>query len=362
MNAPATPDTGENPPSPDADAVTPSEPGFQPAPQPPVLADVVEPAAAAAVAEAATPAAPAPAAPAAVTPAVAPAVTPAAAPAAAPAVAALPLAGLDELAGAVLDAAELANRGAQSAASVTADLQRATDALQTTHSSVRRQSYVVMGVVSLVTLLSLMFIVVTGIRMNSRINQLDATLLAVAQRAVALNEGLGSLETINESVGKLASQVEVLARATGEVGTRLDQTAKQSETLASQIPAKTAEQVAASNQNLARQFEGLNTRLQAQATAVQALGRDVQALKSATANVEKLNRDVQALVTLQRERYLEAMQRNAPAGAGTNANAAPERDRTLQYPRVQPPVSPNATPGTTTNSSGAIVVAPPRAN
>jgi uncharacterized phage infection (PIP) family protein YhgE len=267
---------------------------------------------------------------------------------------------LDELAGAVLDAAELANRSAQSAASVTADLHRTTDALQATQSSVRKQSYVVMGIVSLITLLALMFIVVTGIRMNSRINQLDATLLAVAQRAVALNEGLGSLNTINESVGKLASQIEVLARTTGEVGARIDQTVKQSETLASQIPTKTAEQVAAGNQNLARQFEAMNARMQAQAAAVQALGRDVQSLKGAVGNVDKLNRDVQALVTLQRERYLEAMQRNA-ASTSASAAAERERERSVQYPRVQPPVSPNATPSTTSNPNGAIVV-PPRAN
>ena len=38
-----------------------------------------------------------------------------------------------------------------------------------------------------------------------------------------------------------------------------------------------------------------------------------------------------------------------------------ERERSVQYPRVQPPVSPNATPSTTTNSNGAIVVTP-RAN
>lgn len=350
MNAPATPDTGDQTPSPETTAAapeaaatdTPSDTSFKPAAQPPVLADVVQPAPAAATAAADTVAAPAPA------------------PVSAPAAAAPALAGLDELAGAVLDAAELANRGAQAAASVSADLNRATEAMQATQSSLRRQSYVVMGVVSLVTLLALMFIVVTGIRMNSRINQLDATLLAVAQRAVALNEGLGSLQTINESVGKLAGQVEVLARTTGEVGNRLDQSAKQSETLASQIPAKTAEQVAAGNQNLARQFEGLNNRMQAQSAAVQALSKEVQALKSATANVDKLNRDVQALVTLQRERYLEAMQRNTAATAAGNTSAERERDRerSLQYPRVQPPVSPNATPSTTTNNSGAIVVTP----
>ena len=350
MNAPATPDTGDNAASPEAaPAVTPSDPGFQP--QPPVLADVGEPAAAeaegaqapqvTATANAEPPAdAPAPAA---------------AAPATAPVVSS---ADLDALAGVVLDAAELANRSAQSAASITGDLHRATDSLRDTQSSVRRQSYVVMGVVCLVTLLTLMFIVVTGIRMNSRINQLDATLLAVAQRAVALNEGLGSLETINESVGKLAQQVEVLARTTTEVGGRIDQTVKQSETLASQITAKTAEQVASGSQNLARQFEGVNSRMQSQAAAVQALSRDVQALKAAVGNVDKLNRDVQALVTLQRERYLEALQKSAATPAPA---AAPERERNVQYPRVQPPVSPNAAPGTSTNGNGAIVV-PPRSN
>ncbi len=99
-----------------------------------------------------------------------------------------------------------------------------------------------------------------------------------------------------------------------------------------------------------------------QATAVQALGRDVQALKGAVGNVDKLNRDVQALVTLQRERYLEAMQKNAPAAPTAPAAAAErERERSVQYPRVQPPVSPNAAPSTTTSPSGAIVV-PPRTN
>ena len=337
MNAPATP--------PEAPEAQPSaDSGFQPQPPVPVLADVVD--------ESAAPQAPAQAAEA------AQASEPAPEPVQEPA----GPSPLDQLAAAVLDAAELANRGAQAAASVSGDLHKATAALQATQSRVQKQSYIVMGIVCTVTLLAIMFIVVTGIRINSRINQLDATLLAVAQRAVALNEGLGSIESINESVGKVALQVEILARTTGELGNRIDQTVKQSETVASQIPAKTAEQVAAGNQNLARQFEAMNARLQAQATAVQGLARELQALKGTVGNVDKLNRDVQSLVTLQRERYLEAVQKAAPP-AGQAPSAAPERerDRALQYPRVQPPVSPNATPSTV-NSNGAIVVPPPRSN
>jgi len=49
-----------------------------------------------------------------------------------------------------------------------------------------------------------------------------------------------------------------------------------------------------------------------------------------------LKRDVEALVTLQRERYLEALQRN---------NAAATRERAVQFPRVNPPAPARAGEG-----------------
>jgi len=218
---------------------------------------------------------------------------------------------LDELASAVLDAAELANRGAQAAAGVSARLHEATQELNTGQLKSQKQMMVIMASIGGVMLLALMFFVVTGIRMNSRLNQLDATLLAVAKRAVALNEGLESLEQATASMAKLTEQVDGLGKSVGEVGGRIDQSVKQAEALTQQIPAKTAEQVASSAKGLAQQVEGLNSRLQAQASAVQGLGREVQSLKATVGNVDKLNREVQSLVTLQRERYLEALQKNA---------------------------------------------------
>jgi hypothetical protein len=51
-------------------------------------------------------------------------------------------------------------------------------------------------------------------------------------------------------------------------------------------------------------------------------------------NVDKLNSDVQALVTLQKERYLETLQKNnASASANANANT----NRPVQFPRTNPP-------------------------
>jgi hypothetical protein len=49
-------------------------------------------------------------------------------------------------------------------------------------------------------------------------------------------------------------------------------------------------------------------------------------------NVDKLNSDVQALVTLQKERYLETLQKN-----NANANANNNTNRPVQFPRTTPP-------------------------
>lgn len=342
MNAPATATTEDS--EDQASAFSPDIVSFQAQEQPPVLtASVDEPV----DAEADTPHAPESAAHA------APAHPQASAPAPATGI---PQAALDALAAAVLDAAELANRGAHAAAGVSAELHKATDGLRKDQDKAHRQSLILLAAVSTIMVLAVMFFVVTGVRLNSRINQLDATLLAVAKRAVALNEGLESLENVNEAIGKLAEQVEQVAKNTADVGGRADQASKQAESLSAQIAAKTAEQVASGNKGLASQVEGLNARLSAQAGALQSLSRELSALKSGAASVDKLNRDVQSLVTLQRERYLEAMQKAAaaPAAAPAPAPAPVERDRGVQYPRAQPQTSPNA--------GGVIVVAPPKGN
>jgi hypothetical protein len=96
------------------------------------------------------------------------------------------------------------------------------------------------------------------------------------------------------------------------------------------VPGETAKQVAATSDNLLKQVQAINGRLQSQAGAVQSLGNEVKALKGAVGNVDKLNSDVQALVTLQKERYLETLQKN-------NANANANTNRPVQFPRTNPP-------------------------
>jgi methyl-accepting chemotaxis protein len=192
-------------------------------------------------------------------------------------------------------------------------------------------------------LLALVFFMIMGVRMVSRINQLDAMVIEVGKKVIELNTGLASLDTVNTTLTEMAQRQEALRQASTEIEGRIEASLKQSEAMVQQVPAQTAQQVAATSENLVKQVQGINSRLQTQASAVQTLSRDVQSLKGSVGNVDKLNRDVQALVTLQRERYLEALQKNQAAAAAAAAAReaapapAPARDRAVQYPRVPPP-------------------------
>jgi hypothetical protein len=200
-----------------------------------------------------------------------------------------------------------------------------------------------MGATGGLMLLCLIFFLIMGVRMNSRINQLDTMMLAVGKRVVDLNTGLESLDVINRSIESLTAQQVEQAKTQGLIETRISDALKKSETMVQTVPGETAKQVAATNDNLLKQVQAINGRLQSQAGAVQSLGNEVKALKGAVGNVDKLNSDVQALVTLQKERYLETLQKN-------NASANANTNRPVQFPRTNPPKPAGETPATPTTA------------
>lgn len=251
------------------------------------------------------------------------------------------------LAQVVLDSAELATKSAEAATSVSTQLRRATDEFKEITDAGHKKARLLLAVMGGVMVISLIFFLIMGVRLVSRINQLDAMLMAVGKRVVELNTGMESLEGVNQSVKELASQQQALTKSQGEIEGRIDASLKQSESLVQKVPTETAKQVAASSDSVIRQVQGINSKLQSQANAVQSLGNEVKSLKSAVGNVDSLKRDVEALVTLQKERYLEAVQKN---------NSNNSRERSVQFPRyAAPKPSENNAP---TSSSAATPAAP----
>ena len=244
------------------------------------------------------------------------------------------------LAQVVLDSADLATQSAEAAASVSSQLRQTTADFKELTEEGHKKARILLAITGGVLVISLIFFLIMGVRLVSRINQLDAMLTAVGKRVIELNTGMESLEGVNQSVKELASQQLALTKSQGQIEGRIDASLKQSESLVQKVPSETAKQVAATGDSVMRQVQGINAKLQTQANAVQSLGNEVKSLKSAVGNVDGLKRDVEALVTLQKERYLETVQKN---------NASASRERAVQFPRYAAPkpgeTSPNATPG-----------------
>jgi len=291
-------------PAADAAAKTgPVEPTFEPAAAPPVVAAAAAPSAAS------------------------PAGASAAAPAGRTAVDERAYRQYQALADAVLDSADVASRSAEAAVNVGGELKQATADFRAASTAQNKRAQIIVYASGGFMIICALIFLVMGVRMISRINQLDTMMLAVGKRVVDLNAGLESLDDVNKAIKDLNDKHAELTKAQGQIEGRIDASLKQSESLVKQVPTETAKQVASVSDNLSAQVQGLNGRLQAQAAAVQTLGNEVKQMKTAVGNVDGLKRDVEALVTLQRERYLEALQRS---------NAAATRERPLQFPRVSP--------------------------
>ena len=248
------------------------------------------------------------------------------------------------LAQVVLDSADLATQSAEAAASVSSQLRQTTADFKELTEDGHKKARILLAITGGVLVISLIFFLIMGVRLVSRINQLDAMLMAVGKRVVELNSGMESLEGVNQSVKELASQQVALTKSQGQIEGRIDASLKQSESLVQKVPSETAKQVAASSDSVIRQVQGINAKLQSQANAVQSMGNEVKSLKSAVGNVDSLKRDVEALITLQKERYLETVQKN-------NANAS--RERAVQFPRYAAPKPAEANPAAGTAASTA---------
>lgn len=243
------------------------------------------------------------------------------------------------LSSSVLDAADVASQAAKAANEAGQKFNHSTVRLTKLSQGMGKTSTIVLASTAVLMVLSIGFFAAMGVRLISKVNQLDTTVMTVGKRAVELNTSLESLGLMGEKISELTVQQEQLAKSQAELEQRIAATLASSTESVQKVPEALAKQMAASTSGVTKQVEGLGSQLKTQANAVQALSKDVKALQSTVGDVNVLKRDVQALVTLQRERYLEQLQKQAAAAAEAR------RPPPVQFPRPAPPTSPTAAPG-----------------
>lgn len=248
---------------------------------------------------------------------------------------------IDAMSRLVLDAADLANRSAAASTAAGQKLLETRTELEAELAKARRHSKIVLGVTAGVAVLSLALTATIVAQMGSRLSRLDATVLAVGKRFVEVGTGLETLTVLTDSLAELQVRQDAFAQTQARLQAQLEEANKASQGLVTQVPQATAKEVQARTQAMMQQVQSIDARVQAQAAAVKRMADEVKTLQGQGEGLVALRREVEALVVLQKERYLETARAAGAVGTGRAAPPPPAVPRGVQYPRPQPP-SPEA--------------------
>jgi DNA repair exonuclease SbcCD ATPase subunit len=243
----------------------------------------------------------------------------------------------------VLESAELATRSANMATNAGADLKTATKNLETTLATQKKQTTILFGAAGgLMLLVAAVFVAMT-ISLKSKINQLDSMLDVMGKRVVELDASMELVGSVNQALQEMVSKQEGLTNMQGKLDARLDEAIKNSQS----VPEQTAKQVDAKGQLIAKQVQGMDARLQQQANVLKALSTQHQNIQGAVGDTGGLKREMEALAKLQRERQTVESTANSQASAAAAAAAAAvrQREKMVQYPRVQQDATPSGSAG-----------------
>ena len=160
----------------------------------------------------------------------------------------------------------------------------------------------------------LVFSVVIGgygfmtLQMGSKIQGLNNNMQATVEKVDELNK---IIETLTETQGEFTNQQEMLGQAVASAGTSV-------EALKTDMPDAAAKKVSKETDKVVSQVRSLSQIVSKQgkditraSKIIEGLSGQLNSFESQLAESEKLNSDVEALVTLERAKYLEVLERQA---------------------------------------------------
>jgi methyl-accepting chemotaxis protein len=248
-----------------------------------------------------------------------------------------------EMKSTMLESAELANRAAGMAAKAAGDMHGASTELIESYSGQKVYLVIVLAVFGLLMVMAISIFAFMSYRLNQRVAQADAMLLAVGKRVIAMDESLELFSGHGEALREVASKQDAIVSAQTKIELRLDEVMRGVQTAVDTIakpPANDKDKAP----DVAKLIKELDGKLQAQATAINNLSSQVRAVGSpapARADPAAVRKEAEALV-----RQLKAAEASvkppvpaAAAAAAAPAPKAPEKpvEKLVQYPRVQNP-------------------------
>lgn len=232
---------------------------------------------------------------------------------------------------AMLDSAELANRAAGMAAKAASDMHGASASLIASHSTQRLHGIVVLATFGALMLTSMALFGIMSYRLQSRIAQADAMLLAVGKRIVSMDESMELITGAGETLRDIASRQDSIIGGQMKLDARLDEIvmANQAVAQAASKPADTK------GPDLAKLIQALDAKLQSQSAALNALSSQVRTAPAPRPDPAVVRHEIEA--ALRQQKAAEAASKPVVVAPPAPAAPPPKPKETLvQYPRAQP--------------------------
>ena len=225
----------------------------------------------------------------------------------------------------LLDAAETANDVAQAAERIGHSFQGGMTELNTHLGGIQKLNKTIVYAMGGILFLGLLVFVYMATSLTVRLSRLDATLEAVGTRVVKQAAGLRELEQIREAMGVVAETQRDLLLAQDRLTVALQDTQQRLESLPNTVPSALEPRIESA---LAGGMDALNKRvdvlgnalgaqdavLKSATDAVESMAKRIQTVDGRTRSLLRLESDVEALVTLSRERYLEVLEAQLDVG------------------------------------------------
>ena len=235
----------------------------------------------------------------------------------------------------LMDAAELASRAANSAVDAGSDMRLASNKLTKSYEQQRKL------LILLIVIFGGLMVVACGVfaamawRLQSRVAQLDTMVLAVGKRVVGMDASMESVGAVQQALQELMLKQEAMTTLQSKIDARMEEAIKSTQG----VPELTAKQIDGKTKEMSKQVQLLDGKLQAQANVLKTLSGQMKGLQGSVTDSGGLRRELEAQQRQQRERQAADAAAAAAAVANTT-NVARNRERMLQYPRVQPAEKP----------------------
>lgn len=246
-----------------------------------------------------------------------------------------------------LEAAETANKAAQTATASHRALSTVSKDLSATAKKTGRGGALLIYVGGGLLVVAASMLIAMAIQLQKKVTLADALLVKIGTTALEMKESLEGVDKVGDGLEENASRHEKLVESQGALAAKVEELGKVVADLKKESDKKSGEMKKVFDDalktsqkpdprltNVLQEIKGIEARVKQQSTLLQetskkiaGLDQQVQSMQKVGGNVERLKSQVEAMVTLEQQRYREALE--AAASKKT-------KEASVAFPRKAP--------------------------